>query len=189
MLAPVAQVNDQRSLVAAAAGGCMLLRRAALERIGGLREIKDALIDDCALARAVKRHGAIRLDIAEASESLRGYDGLPDMWRLIARTAFAELRYSPVRLAVALAGLSLVFVAPPLLAILGAGRAAALGLAAWIAMALAFMPGLAYYQASLAWAPCLPLLTLFYTRATLHSAPRPWAGRRGELKERLHSRS
>lgn len=187
MLYPFSQVNDRHSPVAAAAGGCMLLRRSALERIGGLREIKDALIDDCALARAVKRHGAIRLDVADASESLRGYAGLGDMWRLIARTAYAELRYSPLRLAVALAGMSVVFVAPPLLAILGAGGAAEIGLVTWIAMSIVFMPCLRYYRASLAWAPFLPLIALFYTGATLDSARRYWAGRGGEWKERFQS--
>jgi hopene-associated glycosyltransferase HpnB len=187
MLYPFAQVNDPQSPVAGAAGGCMLLRRVALERINGLSEIKSEIIDDCALARAIKRHGAIRLDVADISESLRGYHTLGDMWRLIARTAYTELRYSPLRLLGTVIGMSLVFLAPPLLALFCGGCAAVLGLAAWIAMSLAFVPCLRYYRASPAWAPLLPLIALFYTGATLDSARRHWAGRGGEWKERFQS--
>ena len=185
MLYPFAWVNDGASSVAAAAGGCMLLRASALERIGGLQTIKGAIIDDCALARAIKRGGRICLDVAEESASLRGYDTLRDVWRLIARTAFAELRYSAVRLAIAIIGLTVVFLVPPVLAVVGEGPTAAIGAATWAAMSGSFLPCLRYSRASMAWAPLLPLIALFYLGATVDSARRHWAGRGGEWKGRF----
>ena len=187
MLYPFSWANDHRSQVAAAAGGCMLLRRSAIDRIDGLHSMKDAIIDDCALARAIKQNGSIRLDVAESSESLRGYPTFPAMWRLVARTAFTELRYSALRLAVAVTGLILVFLVPPIVAFDGSGAAAAIGLATWAAMTAAFIPCLFYYRASLAWAPCLPLIALFYLGATVDSARRHWLGRGGEWKGRFQS--
>jgi hopene-associated glycosyltransferase HpnB len=185
MLYPFAWVNDPRSPTAAAAGGCMLARRTALERIGGLHAIRDQLIDDCALARALKSAGPIRLDVAEASESARAYPGFADMWRLVARTAFTELRYSAVRLVAAILLMTLVFLTPPWLALTTRGLPALLGAAGWLAMAIAYVPGLRYYRAAMAWAPCLPLIALFYQGATLHSAIRHWLGRGAEWKGRI----
>lgn len=185
MLYPFRWANDTHSSLAAAAGGCMLLRRSVLAALGGLSVIKGALIDDCALARAVKRHGPIRLDVADVTASLRSYDSFGDIWRLIARTAYAELRYSVVRLAVAVAGMALVFLAPPLLAVLGSGLAELLGAVAWAAMAVAFLPCLRYYRMSLAWAPLLPMIALFYVAATVDSWRRHRAGRGGEWKGRV----
>lgn len=185
MLYPFAWANDPASPVAAAAGGCMLLRRSALDAIGGLSVIKDALIDDCALARAVKRHGPIRLDVADATTSLRSYDGFAEIWRLIARTAYAELRYSVARLLAAVGGMALVFLAPPWFAALGTREAAMLGGAAWVAMMVAFVPCLRYYRVSLVWAPLLPLIALFYVGATVDSWRRHRAGRSGEWKGRV----
>lgn len=185
MLYPFAWANDPSSPLAAAAGGCMLLRRSVLSSIGGLSVIKDALIDDCALARAVKQRGPIRLDVADTTESLRNYDGFADIWRLIARTAYAELRYSVARLLVAVAGMALVFLAPPGLAVLATGEAALLGAAAWAAMAVSFVPCVRYYRVSLVWAPLLPLIALFYVAATVDSWRRHRAGRSGEWKGRV----
>jgi len=185
MLYPFAWANDPACPMAAAAGGCMLLRRSALEAIGGFSSLRGALIDDCALARAIKPHGPIRLDVADTTASLRSYDTLADMWRLIARTAYDELRYSVVRLLAAVAGMTLVFLAPPLLALFAPDRAAWLGIAAWTAMTAAFVPCLRYYRASLAWAPALPLIALFYTAATVDSWRRHAVGRSGEWKGRV----
>ena len=189
MLYPFAWANDPESSVAAAAGGCMLLRRPVLDAIGGLTLIKDALIDDCALARAVKRHGPIRLDVADTTESLRSYDGFADIWRLIARTAYAELRYSVFRLVIAVAGMALVFLAPPCLAVFGTGEAAVLGVAAWGAMTVAFLPCVRYYRVSPVWAPLLPLIALFYVAATVDSWRRHRAGRSGEWKGRVRGQT
>jgi hopene-associated glycosyltransferase HpnB len=185
MLYPFAWVNSAASPVAAAAGGCMLVRRAALAGIGGLAAIRGALIDDCALAQAIKSGGRIRLDVAETSRSVRAYAGFGDIWRLIARTAYAELRYSPLRLVVAIAGMAIVFEAPPLLALFGTGIAQWLGIVAWAAMAIAFLPCLAYHGASIIWAPGLPLVALFYLAATLDSARRHALGVGGEWKGRV----
>lgn len=185
MLYPFAWVSDPASPVAAAAGGCMLLRRATLETIGGFSAIRGALIDDCALARAIKPHGPIRLDVADTSASLRDYDTLADIWRLIARTAYAELRYSFLRLVAAVAGMALVFLAPPALALLGSGAGSWLGGASWVAMAGAFVPCLRYYRVSMLWAPLLPMIALFYVAATVDSWRRHQAGRSGEWKGRV----
>ncbi|MBV8536164.1 MAG: glycosyltransferase [Alphaproteobacteria bacterium] len=185
MLYPFAWANDPASPAAAAAGGCMLLRRAVLDAIGGFSTLRSALIDDCALARAIKPQGPIRLDVADATASLRSYDTLADMWRLIARTAYDELRYSLVRLLAAVAGMALVFLAPPLLTVFGTGEAAWLGAGCWAAMAAAFVPCLRYYRASIAWAPALPLIALFYTAATVDSWRRHAVGRSGEWKGRV----
>jgi len=185
LLYPFQQVNDRYSPVAAAAGGCMLVRREALEKAGGLERIKGELIDDCALAKLLKAGGPIRLDVAERSASLRAYPDFPAMWNLIARTAFTELRYSAARLAAALVLMTLVFLLPPYAALRCHSLAAELGAAAWAAMAVAYMPCLRYYRASMAWAPALPLIALFYTGATLHSALRHWLGHGAEWKGRV----
>jgi hopene-associated glycosyltransferase HpnB len=187
MLYPFASVNDPRSPVAAAAGGCMLVRRSGLERIDGLAGIRDAIIDDCALGRRIKAGGAIRLDVADSSYSLRGYPCWRDVWRLIARTAYAELRYSVGRLAVAVLGMAVVFLVPPALAVAAGGPAAALGAVTWLAMAASFVPCLRYYRASLLWAPLLPLIALFYVGTTVDSARRHWRGRGGEWKGRYQA--
>jgi hopene-associated glycosyltransferase HpnB len=185
MLYPFAWVNDPGSATAAAAGGCMLVRRTALERIGGLAAIRDQLIDDCALARAVKSAGPIRLDVAETTLSARAYPGFADLWRLVARTAFTELRYSALRLVSAMLLMILVFLAPPYLTLTARGMPFLLGVAAWLAMAVAYIPCLRYYRASMVWAPCLPLIALFYQGATLHSAIRHWFGRGTEWRGRI----
>jgi hopene-associated glycosyltransferase HpnB len=185
MLYPFAWVNDPESQVAAAAGGCMLLRRSVLEAIGGFSTLRNALIDDCALARAVKPHGPIRLDVADTTTSLRSYGTLADMWRLIARTAYDELRYSITRLLAAVAGMTLVFLVPPVLVLSATGDAALLGTASWLAMAGAFVPCLRYYRVSMLWAPLLPLIALFYVGATVDSWRRHAVGRSGEWKGRV----
>jgi hopene-associated glycosyltransferase HpnB len=122
MLYPFARVNTPGSRAAAAAGGCMLARADALAAIGGLAAIRDALIDDCALAAAMKPHGPIRLDLAQGSRSLRAY-GWTGFWNTIARSAYTQLRYSPWRLAATVAGMLLLYAAPPVLAVaLGLAR-------------------------------------------------------------------
>ncbi len=183
MLYPFAWVNDPRKRTAAAAGGCMLVRVRALESIGGLAAIRDALIDDCALARAIKRIGSIRLDLALNSQSIRPYDSFSSIWNMIARSAFTQLRYSPLLLILTVLGMLLTYVAPPGLLLAG-GVPALAGAMAWVLMSIAFLPVVRYYRLNPLWASALPLIALFYLGATLASAYRFWRGRGGQWKGR-----
>src|ERR1700727_1823544 len=133
MLYPFAKVNDARSMVAAAAGGTVLVRREALERIGGIGAIKDALIDDVALAKAVKRGGPIFLAHSELAASIRLYPKVADLWQMISRTAFTQLRYSTALLILTMAGLGIVWLMPPWEAVFGSGWRLRCGVAAWAA--------------------------------------------------------
>lgn len=176
MLYPFARVNDPRSRVAAAAGGTVLIRREALERIGGIASIKGALIDDVTLAQAVKRGGAVYLGHSMLATSIRPYPHFRDIEGMIARTAFTQLRYSAVLLAVALLGLTLVWWAPLLEVIFGRGAQRWCGLAAFTLGAVSFVPTLRRYGRSPAWALALPLIAFFYMAATLDSALTHWRG-------------
>lgn len=185
MLYPFAWVKDFRSTTAAAAGGYVLIRPAMLEKIGGIKSIKDALIDDCTLAAAVKaHHGRLTLDLAEETASTRRYDGPEGLWRMISRSAYTQLRHSPLLLAGTVAAMLLVFVAPPLLAMRNGGGAST-GALAWAAMTIAYYPMVRYYRLFPAWALALPLVSLFYLGATLHSAWMYYQGKGGEWKGRV----
>ena len=189
MLYPFAWANDPARRTAAAAGGCMLLRRSAYERIGGLASIKGELIDDCALARAVKREGRrIWIGLSTTTHSLRAYPRLADIWNMIARTAYTQLDYSPARLAGTVLGLGITFLAPPLL--LFTGAAPWLGLLAWAMMSAAYAPILRFYGLGRWRAPLLPLVALVYLAATIDSAWRHRRGKGGLWKGRVswHSR-
>ena len=188
MLYPPEWVEGRHRRVAAAAGGCILLRATALERIGGLAAIRREVIDDCALARAVKRHGRIWIGLAADTESVRPYANWGEIERMISRTAFAQLRHSTILLAGTIAGMAITYLAPPLLLLTG-GWAAALGGTAWLLMSLAFWPTLRFYQRSPLWAPLLPLIAAFYVGATVHSAMRYWAGRGGLWKGRAQDQA
>ena len=169
LLYPFARVNDPLSPTAAAAGGTMLATRAALARIGGIASIADRLIDDCALADRIKRGGRIWLGHSDLARSIRPY-GLGDIWRMVARSAYVQLRHSPLLLLGTLAGLALVFLAPPAFALFARGPEQAAGALAWAGMAASFLPTLARYRRSRLWAPLLPLIALFYMAATLSAA-------------------
>jgi hopene-associated glycosyltransferase HpnB len=183
MLYPFSWVNDPTRRTAGAAGGSMLVRTATLARIGGMSTIKDALIDDCALASRVKRSGGrIWLGLSEEDVSIRPYGGLGGIWRMVTRTAYSQLNYSSWLLAGTVAGLALVYVAPPILALSGSH----LGAAAWLAMALAKAPTLRLYRLPPWWGLFLPLAALIYAGMTLDSARRHWRGRGGEWKGRTH---
>jgi len=188
MLYPPAWVAARRRSTAAAAGGCMLVRREALERIGGMAAIRGELIDDCALARAVKREGAVWLGRAEDTRSLRAYSGWREIGGMIARTAFRQLRHSVLLLAATLAGMALTFLAPPLLLAAG-GWAALCGGCAWLLMSLAYWPTLRYYRCAPLWAPLLPVVACFYMGATLYSAILYWRGSGGQWKGRIQDSS
>jgi hopene-associated glycosyltransferase HpnB len=187
MLYPFSRVNDPRSRVAAAAGGCILARIDALTKIGGIAAIKDALIDDCALAIKMKPHGPIRLDFGQHCYSLRPYKDWSSIWNMIARSAYTQLRYSPWLLAGTVSGMLLIYLVPPMLtAGLASGmeRPAWLAVLGWLIMMLIYAPMLRYYQQSLFWAPALPLVALFYLAATLASAWSYRQGRGGHWKGR-----
>jgi hopene-associated glycosyltransferase HpnB len=192
-LYPFAWVNDPAGRTAAAAGGSVLLRREALERIGGFNAIRDAIIDDCALARAIKtggrpEGGRIWLGLTMAAESLRPYHGLAGVWRMVSRSAFTQLRYSAPLLALTLAGMMLLYWAPPIVAaaatMRGAMLALGLSLVTWAAMAVAFLPTLRLYRKPLIYAAALPLAGLLYSLMTLDSAVAFWCGRGGAWKGR-----
>jgi hopene-associated glycosyltransferase HpnB len=188
-LYPFAWVNDPRRATAAAAGGCMLVRREALAAAGGLQEIRGALIDDCALGALLKQQGPIWLGLTQRVVSLRPYPGFNDIRRMVVRSAFAELRYSLLRLIGTLAGMLLTYLAPPLLTIFAAGPARALGAAAWVLMALAFIPTLRFYDRSRLWGLALPAIAALYTAFTVESAVQHWRGRGGAWKGRFQAQA
>jgi hopene-associated glycosyltransferase HpnB len=189
-LYPFSWVNNPRNRTAAAAGGCMLVRRSALEEAGGIESIRAELIDDCSLAARIKHRGAgrhpIRLDVAARSVSLRPYDNWREIWNMIARTAFTQLRYSPLLLAGTLAGMAIIYLVPPLVALV-LGPLGWPAWLAWAAMCCAYAPMLRYYGRSPAWAPFLPLVALFYVGATFASAVRYWRGKGGQWKARVQA--
>lgn len=194
MLYPFPAVNDPRSRISGAAGGCVLLRRRALERIGGVAAIRADLIDDCALAAAVKRSGGpIWLGLAERTESLRASPSLGDLWQMIARTAFTQLRYSVPLLAGTLAGLAVTFIAPPLLLVTSPVHqnmiAASCGALAWAGMAAAYLPTLRDYGRRAPESLLLPFTAALYGAMTLDSAINRWRGSTSRWKDREYQKS
>jgi hypothetical protein len=166
----------------------MLIRPAALARIGGIAAIRGALIDDCALAAAIKKSGGkIRLDVTRDTVSSRVYGTLAEIWSMIARTAYTQLHHSPPYLAGTLAGLFLTYLAPPLFFLYGHGIVRLLGLAAWAMMAVAFRPTLRLYDRSWVWGFALPAIALFYAAATFGSAINYWRGKGGQWKGRAQA--
>ncbi len=196
-LYPFRHVNDARRSTAAAAGGCMLLRRDALDPDLGLRPIASETIDDCALARLVKgRPGArIWLGLSREARSIRPYGGLSGVWRLVARTAFTQLGYSPWLLLGTVLGMLLAYCAPPAaaaggLAALAAGPSwsgawlAGTGLAGWMLMSGSYLPMVRWHGAGAAWALMLPVTAALYTLMTVDSALRWRRGAGGGWKGR-----
>ncbi|HEY0393141.1 MAG TPA: glycosyltransferase [Candidatus Elarobacter sp.] len=189
MLYPFAWVNDDRSATAAAAGGCVLLSDDALARIGGVERIKGELIDDCALAFAVKRAGGgLRLGLATCSRSVRPYRSLRTIWSMVARTAYTQLRHSPALLAGTVAGMLLLYYVPPAATFAGARRRRAdialPGVLAWSVMAAVYAPTLQLYGVRRRAAFALPFAALLYTGMTVDSARRHARGRGGGWKGR-----
>ena len=185
-LYPPAWIADLESGTAGAAGGCILLRPSALKRIGGMESIRGELIDDCALAREVKRAGPIWMNITSASHSIRAYDTFSEVGRMISRTAFTQLRHSTLLLIGTVAGLLLTYFAPPVLAIGGPGPIAHVaGAVAWLIMMVTYWPTLRFYGRSPLWALALPVVALFYAGATVQSAINYWRGMGGQWKGRV----
>jgi hopene-associated glycosyltransferase HpnB len=202
-LYPFRRVNDPACRTAAGAGGCMLVRRTALEAAGGLQRIRGALIDDVALATLLKRDGnRCWLGLTTDVSSARPYPRLASLWHMIARSAYTQLRYSPALLIGTVAGLLLLYAAPPAGTIAwlvaaatgpGAGAAAvaagAAGLVGWALMTASFVPMLRLYRLSVLRAPALPLIAVLYAAMTADSARRHYSGRavswRGRAAERV----
>jgi hopene-associated glycosyltransferase HpnB len=187
MLFPFAIVNDPRRKLAAAAGGCMLVRREALAAAGGIASIRGEIIDDCALGAKLKARGPIWLGLTRTSVSLRPYESLGEIGRMVSRSAYAQLRYSPLLLAGTVVGMLLVYAAAPALALCGAHLARWLGLAAWGLMTISFQPMLRYYRLSPLWGIALPLIGALYTVFTVQSAIQVWRGRGGMWKGRAQA--
>ncbi len=187
MLYPFAWVNRAEYATAAAAGGCMLVHNDALEESGGIDGIRGALIDDCALARQLKAEGPIWLGLTEAVRSIRSYDSFGPIRAMITRSAYAELKYSPLRLLGATLGMAVTFLAGPLLALFASGTAALAGAAAWLMMALALQPTLKLYRLSPLWGLALPLIALAYMTWTIESALQYARGEGGRWKGRIQA--
>ncbi len=191
-LYPFAWVNDPNQKTAAAAGGCILIKRQSLVAAGGIAIVRQALIDDCALGAAIKNSGGrIWLGLSETTRSLRPYPSLETIWTMVARTAFTQLGYSPLLLVGALVGMVLVYLVPPLAAIAGglAGNwlVAIVGFITWLLMSLAYWPTVRLYRLSPLWIFSLPAIALLYNLMTLDSALRHWRGQGGAWKGRVYA--
>jgi len=188
MLYPPRRIANANARTAGAAGGCMLLRSAVLVRIGGLAAIRSEIIDDCSLARAVKRGGGrVWMGLTRASVSLRRYSHWSELQDMIARTAFTQLNYSVLQLIGTLVGLVLTFVAPVTLALSTNSRIWLPALLAWCLMSASFLPTVVFYGLSPIWSPFLPVAAFFYSYSTLLSAVRYWLGRGGQWKGRAQA--
>jgi hopene-associated glycosyltransferase HpnB len=191
MLYPFAWVNRRRNKVAAAAGGCMLIKREALKKAGGLDAVRQEIIDDCALARRLKPVGGIWLGLTTRAVSLRRYRRIADVAGMVSRSAYAELDYSPLRLSGALVGMILVYVVPLVIAVLPTGavglEAGMLASTAGLAMVFAFQPILLFYRRSAFWGLAVPFIGAVYAVFTLDSAIRHWRGKGGMWKGRVQA--
>jgi hopene-associated glycosyltransferase HpnB len=185
MLYPPRWIEDPDSRTAGAAGGCILLRRTALERIGGMAAIRNEVIDDCSLARAVKKSGGkIWMGLTRASVSLRSYGSFAEIRDLIARTAFTQLRYSNFLLIATLLALFVAYILPWISFCAGDDPAWFLAGTALCLMAVSFGATVRFYNLSFFWALTLPIAAAFYAYSTCVSALRYWLGRGGQWKGR-----
>jgi hopene-associated glycosyltransferase HpnB len=185
-LYPPQWIADPKRATAGAAGGCILIGREALERLGGIEAIRGELIDDCALANRVKRSGGrIWMGLTQSSASTRAYDGPGEFWRMISCTAFTQLDHSALLLIGTVSGMTALYIAPVALALFAHGFARAFGAGAWAIMSAIYAPMLRFYRVPLWHAPLLPAVALFYTGATIDSAIRYWTGSGGRWKGRV----
>jgi hopene-associated glycosyltransferase HpnB len=203
-LYPFPWVNDPNRSTAAAAGGCILIRRQALTGIGGLQSLRQALIDDCSLAQQVKGLGKVKqpdrspsatsgkiwLGLTQTTRSLRPYDTLATIWEMVARTAYTQLGYSPFLLVGTVFGMTLVYLVTPIALFTGVATQnwalSAAGLFGWVLMTIAYLPTVRLYQLSDLWAVCLPAIALLYNLMTIDSALRHWRGQGGAWKGRTY---
>jgi hopene-associated glycosyltransferase HpnB len=188
MLYPFAWVNRRESSTAAAAGGCMLVRLDALETAGGIEAIRASLIDDCALGRSMKRQGPVWLGLTASARSLRPYPDFGDIRRMVARSAYDQLNYSPLLLGLTVIGMTVTYLIPPLMAVAGTGFAQAAGILTWGIMTVAFLPIVRFYGLPVLWAAALPVIASCYMLFTLDSALQHWRGKGGLWKGRVQAR-
>jgi len=180
-LYPPSWIASAKWKTAGAAGGCVLIRPAALAGIGGLDAIRGEVIDDCSLARAVKRSGGrLWLGLTATTNSIRPYAGLAEIGRMISRSAFRQLDHSVLMLLGSVMGLLVTYLVPPLLGVSGSHAA----IAAWALMTICYLPMVRFYGLNPLWSLCLPLTACFYLGATVHSAVSYWRGRGGVWKGR-----
>jgi hopene-associated glycosyltransferase HpnB len=187
MLYPFSWVNRTDRAAAAAAGGCVLARADTLRDIGGIEAIRDALIDDCALARKFKAKGPIWLGLTDRVTSIRSYPGWSDMAQMVSRSAYAQLGYSLLQLAGSVFALVLTFLVPPLATLAGSGYAPLFGLCAWTLMAFLFVPTLRIYGISPFFGVALPAIGFSYLMFTLNSAFQSMCGKGGFWKGRFQA--
>ena len=185
MLYPPEWICDPSRSSAGAAGGCLLVRPAALERMGGVAAIRQEIIDDCALARAVKRSGGkVWLGAATDTYSMRPYS-FGEIERMIARNAFSQLGHSAGLLLATVSGMVLLYVLPLGLLLSGSARLAIVGAVSYLLMIAGHLPMVRHYRVNPMWALSLPLAAVIHTAATVHSAVRYWSGHGGEWKGRM----
>ena len=189
MLYPFAWVNRPEHAMAGAAGGCMLVRADALRAAGGIEIIRDALIDDCALAGALKKQGPIWLGLTDRVVSIRPYASWGEIRRMVARTAYAQLRYSPLMVAGTVFGMALTYLVPPFMTLFGSGWAQLCGALAWALMAISFQPILRFYRLSPLWGVALPAISFLFMLYTLDSAYQYAAGKGGSWKGRVQAKA
>jgi len=187
MLYPFAWANNPRRAAAAAAGGCMLVRREALRAAGGMIAIRNALIDDCALAKNLKLRGPIWIGLTESVHSIRAYPSITDIRRMVSRSAYAQLRYSPLALAATICGLAMTYLAPVALALFADCAAKFIGILVWLLMAIALRPTLRFYRVSMFWGLALPAIAAVYMAFTVDSAYQHARGRGGMWKGRAQA--
>ena len=187
LIYPFALANTEHSFVAAGAGGCVLLRRAALDAIGGFDSLREAIIDDCTLAKKIKqRPGRIWIGLSNDARALRPYGTLANIWNMVARTAYTQLRYSPALLALCTALLTLGYIVPLVALCSGLPAAVALGLLALAAMFASYAPTIRYYGLGLVWVATLPLAATLFLAMTWTSAVRYTRGERSRWKNRSY---
>ena len=186
MLYPFAWVNQMQRRTPAAAGGCMLVHRRSLQAAAGIESIRGELIDDCALARRLKRYGPIGLGLSERVRSVRAYASVGELRHMIIRSAYAQLHFSPWWLACTTVAMVVTYLAPPILTFFSTGVPQLFGALAWTQMALAFRPTLHFYRVSPWWGLALPAIAGVYLTFALDSAYQFMRGRGGEWKGRVH---
>lgn len=189
LIYPFALSNRPRSPIAAAAGGCVLLRSEALRAIGGFESLREAIIDDCTLAKRVKRQGGRTwLGLSREVRAIRPYETLSNIWNMVARTAFTQLRYSNVLLAICTLMLGLSFIAPVVGLVSGDPAAMGAALVALAAMSWSYRPTIRFYDLNPWWVTSLSVAACLFLAMTWTSAWRYWTGERSRWKSRSYDK-